>query len=76
MVNGAHLSEDKSQKAMIEAEILADNLSIEQELAQSITKEVKILEYQLKDIQTRLDEAETNALKVNYRDWQANLPIT
>merc|ERR1712048_1398085 len=42
---------------------LADELRHEQELAQSFEKDRKLLECQSKDMQARLDEAETNALK-------------
>lgn len=63
MANEAHLSEEKATKAMVDAARLADELRGEQELAQSFEKDRKLLECQVKDIQTRLDEAETNALK-------------
>ena len=64
MANEAHISEDKSKKAMVDAARLADELRNEQELAQDFEKCRKLLECQLKDMQGRLDEAETNALKV------------
>ena len=63
MINEAHLSEDKAKKAMIDAARLADELRNEQELAQSFERDRKLLECQAKDIQTRLDDAESNALK-------------
>ncbi len=63
MANEAHLSEDKAKKAMVDAARLADELRGEQELAQMYEKDRKLLECQLKDMQQRLDEAETNALK-------------
>jgi myosin heavy chain 6/7 len=63
MANEAHLSEEKAKKAMIDAARLADELRCEQELAQQFEKERKLLECQIKDIQQRLDDAETNALK-------------
>ena len=63
MANEAHLSEDKAKKAMVDAARLADELRNEQELAQNFEKDRKLLECQLKDMQSRLDEAETNALK-------------
>ena len=63
MVSEAQLSEDKAKKAMVDAARLADELRGEQELAQHYEKERKLFECQLKDIQSRLDEAETNALK-------------
>merc|ERR1712025_885277 len=61
--NEAHLSDDKAKKAMVDAARLADELRNEQELAQNFEKDRKLLECQLKDMQSRLDEAETNALK-------------
>merc|ERR1719203_2730026 len=63
MSNEALLSEDKAKKAMIDAARLADELRTEQELAQVFERDRKLYECQVKDMQTRLDEAETNALK-------------
>jgi len=63
MSSEASLSEEKAKKAMIDAARLADELRSEQELAQHFERERKLLECQAKDIQTRLDEAEANALK-------------
>jgi len=63
MVGEAQLSEEKAKKAMVDAARLADELRAEQEIAQHYEKERKLFECQLKDIQSRLDEAETNALK-------------
>ena len=57
------MSEEKAKKAMVDAARLADELRCEQELAQAIERDRKILECQVKDMQSRLDEAETNALK-------------
>lgn len=57
------ISEDKCRKAMVDAARLADELRHEQELAQALERDKKLLECQLKDIQQRLDEAETSALK-------------
>ena len=59
----AQVSEEKAKKSMIDAARLADELRSEQELAQGYERDRKLLECQLKDLQTRLDEAETNALK-------------
>merc|ERR1719432_607525 len=50
MASEAGLSEEKAQKAMIEA-------------AQFLERERKLLEAQAKDMQCRLDDAEQNALK-------------
>merc|ERR1739844_260598 len=63
MANEAHLSEDKAKKAMVDAARLADELRTEQELAQCFEKDRKLFECQAKDMQNRLDEAESNALK-------------
>ena len=63
MANEAHLSEEKAKKAMVDAARLADELRAEQDYAQALEKDRKLLECQAKDLQTRLDEAETNALK-------------
>merc|ERR1712012_725231 len=63
MSNEAHLSDDKAKKAMVDAARIADELRGEQDVAQSFEKDRKLLECQVKDMQQRLDEAETNALK-------------
>merc|ERR1712066_240373 len=60
---GAGLSEERAQKAMIDAARLADELRSEQEAACACERDRKLLEAQVKDIVTRYDEAETNALK-------------
>merc|ERR1712061_566178 len=56
-------SEAKAQSAMIDAARLADELRAEQENAQGLERERKLLEAQAKDMQARLDDAEQNALK-------------
>merc|ERR1711874_114694 len=53
MTGEAKMSDDKAQRAMIDAARLADELRSEQEGAMMLEK----------DAQTRLDEAEQNALK-------------
>merc|ERR1719220_1073012 len=63
MAGEAGLSEEKAQRAMIDAARLADELRSEQELAQSLEREKRLLEAQVKDMQARVDEAQTNALK-------------
>jgi len=63
MAHEGGLSNEKAQKAMIDAARLADELRGEQELAQSLDRERKLLEAQVKDLQARLDDAEQNALK-------------
>merc|ERR1712117_283858 len=63
MAGEASLSAEKAQRAMIDAARLADELRSEQELAQSLERERRLLEAQVKDMQARVDEAQTNALK-------------
>merc|ERR1712111_283882 len=63
MSSEAALSEDKAKKSMVDAARLADELRHEQEVAQGFERDRKLLECQVKDMQQRLDEAETNALK-------------
>ena len=63
MASEARLSDEKAKKAMVDAARLADELRNEQELAQAYERDRKLFECQVKDMQQRLDEAETNALK-------------
>merc|ERR1719422_301092 len=63
MASEAKRSEDKAQRAMIDAARLADELRAEQESAMMLERDKKLLEAQVKDAQSRLDEAEQNALK-------------
>merc|ERR1711973_716792 len=57
------MSEEKAQRAMIDAARLADELRAEQEAAMILERDRKLLEAQVKDANVRLDEAEQNALK-------------
>merc|ERR1712029_1202098 len=59
----AQLCEGKAAKAMVDAARLADELRSEQDNAMMSEKQRKVLEAQWKEMQNRLDEAETNALK-------------
>merc|ERR1719481_876035 len=63
MVAEAALSEEKAQRAMIDAARLADELRAEQDMAMCLERDKKLLECQVKDAQQRLDEAEQTALK-------------
>lgn len=63
MVSEAGLAEDKAKRSMVDAARLAEELRTEQDLAQELEKNRKLLDCQLKEMQTRLDEAESNALK-------------
>ena len=57
------MSEEKAQRAMIDAARLADELRAEQELSMALERDRKLLEAQVKDAHARLDDAEQNALK-------------
>merc|ERR1711974_461217 len=57
------MSEEKAARAMIDAARLADELRAEQDVAQNLEKDRRLLEAQCKDAQARADEAEINALK-------------
>ncbi len=57
------MSEEKAQRAMIDAARLADELRAEQEAAMMLERDRKLLEAQVKDANARLDEVEQNALK-------------
>merc|ERR1712002_781429 len=63
MTSEAKMSDDKAQRAMIDAARLAEELRAEQEAAMMLERDKKLLEAQVKDAQTRLDEAEQTALK-------------
>merc|ERR1712241_634654 len=59
----AAMSEEKAQRAMIDAARLADELHGEQDCAQGLERERKLLEAQVKDMQARVDDAQSQALK-------------
>merc|ERR1712228_149196 len=63
MVGEAKISEAKAVKAMVDAARLAEELRAEQDIAAALGRDHKLLECQVKDCQTRLDDAEANALK-------------
>jgi myosin heavy chain 6/7 len=63
MVSEAGMSEEKAQRAMIDAARLADELRGEQDMAQGLERERKLLEAQVKDMQTRVDDAQSQAMK-------------
>merc|ERR1740122_450035 len=63
MAAEAGLGEEKAQRAMIDAARLADELRGEQDAAQGLEREHKLLDAQVKDMQSRVDEAQTQALK-------------
>merc|ERR1719250_169421 len=57
------IADDRAKKAIIDAARLADELRAEQEVAQLAERSRKNLDYQVKDMQTKLDEAEQLAVK-------------
>ena len=59
----ARLCDEKAGKAMVDAARLADELRGEQDLAQQLERDRKVMEAQVKDLHSRCDEAEGNALK-------------
>jgi uncharacterized protein YlxW (UPF0749 family) len=61
MVSEAKLSEEKAHRAMIDAARLADELRAEQEAAQLLERERRLLEAQVKDSQVRFQNC-TNTL--------------
>jgi myosin heavy chain 6/7 len=63
MLAEAQVSEEKAQRAMLDAARLADELRAEQEASMCLERDRRLLEAQVKDTQARLDEAETTALK-------------
>ena len=63
MLTESGIAEDKAKKSMIDAARLADELRAEQENAQMAERGRKVLDNQVKDMQTRLDEAEQLAVK-------------
>merc|ERR1712127_896299 len=63
MSSEAGMSEEKAQRAMIDAARLADELRGEQDIAMTMARDCKLLEAQVKDLQARVDEAQTQALK-------------
>jgi len=67
MLNEAKNSEEKAKKAMVDAARLADELRGEQEHSQGVESAKKGLESTVKDLQLRLDESESTALKAGRR---------
>merc|ERR1712128_105040 len=69
MLNDAKASEDKAKKAMVDAARLADELRGEQEQSHNLATQKKSLEAQFKDLQLKLEEAETSSLKSGKRAY-------
>merc|ERR1712048_413386 len=63
MSSEARLCDDKASKAMVDAARLADELRAEQEAALNLEKNRRLGEAQVKDMQSKLDESDMNALK-------------
>merc|ERR1719439_552470 len=63
MLTESRIAEEKAKKAMIDAARLADELRGEQENAQLAERSRRVLDNQVKDMQTKLDEAEQLAVK-------------
>ena len=63
MLDESRLADERSKKAMIDAARLADELRSEQDASQHAEKTRKTLDSQVKDMQTKLDEAEQQAVK-------------
>ena len=63
MNSEARMSEEKAQRAMVDAARLADELRAEQDLAMYLERDCKLLEAQVKDAAAKVDEAEQSALK-------------
>merc|ERR1711992_528785 len=63
MKREAGISEDKSKKAMLDTAKLAEELRAEQDATAAMERERKLQDCQVKDMQSRLDDAEVNALK-------------
>ena len=59
----SRIAEEKAKKAMIDAARIADELRAEQENAQMAERNRRVLDNQVKDMQTKLDEAEQLAVK-------------
>merc|ERR1712168_739895 len=63
MLGESRIADEKAKKAMIDAARLADELRNEQENAQMSETNRKTLDFQVKDMQSKLDEAEQLAVK-------------
>merc|ERR1712002_1278330 len=63
MTAEAKVCSEKASKSMVDAARLADELRAEQEAALVLSKARKLADVQVKDLQTKLEEADMNALK-------------
>ncbi|XP_021957436.1 myosin heavy chain, muscle [Folsomia candida] len=62
-LNEAKKQEEMAKKAMVDAARLADELRLEQEYANTQDKTRKSMEFQMKELQVRLEVAEADAMK-------------
>merc|ERR1711915_193856 len=69
MLTDAKQSEEKAKRAMVDAARLADELRAEQEQSHNLATQKKSLEAQYKDLQLKLEESETTALKSSKRAY-------
>merc|ERR1711892_886302 len=63
MSSEAAMSEEKAQRSMVDAARLAEELRSEQDVSMLLERDKKFMESQVKDVSTRLDEVEQEALK-------------
>ena len=63
ILDESRIADERAKKAMIDAARLADELRTEQESSQCAERTRKTLDCQVKDMQTKLDEAEQLAVK-------------
>ena len=57
------MSEDKAKNAMMDAAKLAEELRNEQENTGRLEQDRKMMEARIKDLQIKLDDAETNSIR-------------
>merc|ERR1719481_1628524 len=66
MTGEAHMSEEKAQRAMVDAARLADELRAEQETAMMLERDKKLLEAQVTDAQKNLRKSERHVKELTY----------
>ena len=60
---GLNVSDNKAKNCMIDASKIADELHEEQQMSTALENEKKLLEAKAKDLEGKLEEAESSALK-------------
>ena len=63
MRNEAILAEEKARRSMLDAARLAEELRAEQEHTARVEQDRRISEVQIKDLQIKIDDVETAAMK-------------